>query len=91
MADKKVKNTSIEFAPEEIMGMEISKSGEYKYARVGVKKGENERMSVYYEWMGAGIPDFVMSLMGHMQANKEEIEARINNLKDEYIEFKTRV
>lgn len=91
MADKKNKNLSVEFTPEEIMGIEVSKSGDYKYARAGIKKGENERISVYYEWMGAGIPDFVMNLMGHMQANKEEMDTQIKNLEGEYKEFKERI
>lgn len=90
MADKKTKKTTVEFSPEEIMGMEISKSGEYKYARVGIKKGDNERISIYYEWMGAGIPDFVMNLMSHMKASESEISQQFKTMEAEYKEFKER-
>jgi len=74
MAEKKGKPISITFTPEQIVGGELVKSGEYKFASVGIKVGENERMRISYEWSGDTLPDFVMSLMGWMQANEIKFE-----------------
>lgn len=90
MANNKVKKIAIDFALDEIIGMEISKSGDYKYARVGVKKGENERLSVYYEWVGAGIPDFVVNLMSYVQANKGDVDVSLEANKEEYASLTSR-
>lgn len=59
---------------DEVMYTNISKSKNYNSASIGVKRGENEYMSISYEWSGESVPDFVMDLMGFMQANKEELE-----------------
>jgi len=91
MATKDKGMITLTFSPEEIMGADIAKSGEYKYASVGIKKGENERMRISYEWSGEGIPDFVMSLMGYMQANKEEIEKNKSDFEAEYSALKARL
>jgi len=74
MASKK-KDLKLNIMADEIMhfGMSVSKDG-YKSARVIVKKGDKEYMSIGYEWEGEGVPDFVMSLMGFVKANEEEIE-----------------
>jgi len=71
MASKSMK---VEIKPEDIKGVEIVKSGDYRYARVSVKRGENEYLSVSYEWKGKDIPEFVMGLMDFMKANEKEIE-----------------
>lgn len=65
---------SLVISPSEIMGSEIGKSGDYKYARLGVKKGDAEYLSISYEWKSDTIPEFVMGVMNWMQSNKEEIE-----------------
>lgn len=65
---------SISISPEEIMGVEIGKSADYKYARMGCKKGDKEYLSVSYEWAGDTIPEFVMGLMDWVKANQEEID-----------------
>lgn len=62
---------------DEIMYTNISKSKNYNSASIGIKRGDNEYMSISYEWGGEGIPDFVMDLMSFMQANKEEVAAAI--------------
>ena len=84
MAEKAMK---LEILPSEIMGTEIMKSGDYRYARVGVKKGENQHLSISYEWKGDGIPEFVMGLMDFIKANKEEIEMN----EEEFAALKERV
>ena len=73
MADKKGKSFTITIDPAQIVGSEIMKSGDYKYARMGVKIGDDQYMSISYEWKGE-IPEFVMNLVGWLQASKEEIK-----------------
>jgi len=75
MADKKSKSLNISIDPSQIVGSEIMKSGDYKYARMGVKMGDDQYMSISYEWKGEGnVPEFVMSLFEFMKANKEEVD-----------------
>lgn len=65
------KNMSISIDPEQVMYTNISKSKDgYNSARVVVKAGEKEYMSISYEWEGDSVPDFAMGLMGFMQANE---------------------
>lgn len=72
MASKKNMNISVD--PEQVMYSQISKSQDgYNSARMVVKSGEKEYMSISYEWEGEGVPDFVMGMMGFMQANELEI------------------
>ena len=84
----KGKNLTLSFTPEEVIGAEIVKSGDYRYASVGIKKGENQRCRVSYEWSGDVIPDFVMALMSWMSANEEVIEENKNE--EEYAALKER-
>jgi len=89
MATKKGKDLTFSFMPEEVMGVEIMKSGDYSYATVGIKKGDKERCRISYEWSGEGIPDFVMSLMGWMQANEDAVDSSKNE--EEYAAIKERL
>jgi len=91
MATKKSKAITLSFDPSEIIGADITKSGEYKYASVGIKRGDNERLRVSYEWSGEGIPDFVMNLMSWMQANQEDIDKNKEEFEEEYKELKERI
>jgi len=86
MADKKSKSLNITIDPAQIVGSEIMKSGDYKYARMGVKIGDDQYLSVSYEWKGDTIPEFVMGLMGWMQSSKEEIKEN----KEEFAALKER-
>ena len=86
MASKSMK---LEIMPEDIKGVEIVKSGDYRYARVGVKRGEDEYLSVSYEWKGNDIPEFVMMLMDFMKANTEEIEKAKDD--EEFAALKERI
>ena len=76
MAEKAM---TLKIMPNEIMGTEIMKSGDYSYASVGVKRGEDERLRISYEWKGSNMPEFVMGLMDFMKSNEEEI-AKIKDL-----------
>lgn len=74
MASKKSMNISID--PEKVVYSQISKSQDgYNSARMVVKSGEKEYMAISYEWEGSGVPDFVMGMMGFMQANQIELSA----------------
>lgn len=91
MMEQAAKNSmSVSFSPEEIMGSEITKSGDYKYARVGIKRGDNEFMTISYEWKGESVPEFVMGLMDWMKANKEEVEKSKTEKAAEYAALKER-
>jgi hypothetical protein len=70
MAAKK-KGLTINIGPDEVMYTNISKSKDgYNSARIVVKRGDKEYMSISYEWEGEGVPAFAMDLMGFMQANE---------------------
>lgn len=85
MASKK--GMTIKIDPDQVLYTNISKSKDgFNSARVVVKVGEKEYMSVSYEWEGDAIPDFAMNLMSFMQANKMEIGVR-EGRDDEYAEF----
>lgn len=88
---KKSKGLSISISPEEITGSEIVKSGDYRYASVGVKKGDNEYMRISYEWKGEGVPEFVMSLLSWMQSNQEEVDKAKEAGAEEYAALKERM
>ena len=87
----KQKGLTINIAPEEIVGSEIVKSGEYRYASVGIKRGDNEYMRISYEWKGDGVPEFVMGIMSWMQSNKEEIDKAKEAGAEEYAALKERM
>jgi hypothetical protein len=82
---------TINIMPEEIVGSEIVKSGDYKYASVGIKRGDNEYMRISYEWKGEGVPEFVMGIMSWMQSNKEEIDEAKKDGAEEYAALKGRI
>lgn len=86
MAAKKGLNITIQ--PDEVMhfGISVSKDG-YKSARVLVKRGDKEYMSIGYEWEGEGIPDFVMSLMGFIKANKETVDQSVEEKAEEFASY----
>lgn len=82
----KTKDMNIKIGAEQVMYSNISRSKDgYNSARVVVKAGEKEYMSISYEWEGEGIPDFAMNLMSFMTAN--EMGTAVNKLGDEYAEF----
>lgn len=76
-------NISLNISPDTIIGSEVMKSGEYKYASVGIKVSDDEYIRISYEWKGEGVPEFVMSIIGYISAHKEEVDIS----KDEYNDF----
>ncbi len=89
MASKKDLKLTIPADQVMYFNLSVSKDG-YKSARVIVKKGDKEYMSIGYEWEGPGVPDFVMSLMGFVQANKEDIDKSVEENAEEYQEYSSR-
>lgn len=87
----KNKGLTINIDPKEIVGSEIVKSGEYRYASVGVKKADNEYMRISYEWQGDSVPEFVLGLMQWIQSNQEEIDVAKESGSEEYTALKERV
>lgn len=73
MASKK-KGLKLEIKPDDISYTNIHRSNNYNSASIGIKRADNEYMSISYEWSGDSTPDFVMDLMGFMQSNKKVIE-----------------
>ncbi len=86
----KNKGMTINILPEEIVGSEIVKSGDYRYASIGVKKGDKEYMRISYEWQGEGVPEFVMAIMSWMSSNKEIIDPLKKERAEEYKALKER-
>lgn len=68
----KKKSFSVSVDPESVMYTNLSKSKEYNSARLVAKIGDNEYMSISYEWEGDYVPDFAMNLMDFMKANNVE-------------------
>ena len=87
-AAKKAKDMTIKVIADQVMhsGISVSKDG-YKSARMLVKLGDKEYMSIGYEWEGEGVPDFVMNLMSFIQANKETIDTSVTEKANEYKEY----
>jgi len=87
----KGKAMTISINPDEIVGTEIVKSGDYRYASMGIKKGDNEYIRISYEWRGDGnVPEFVMGLMEFLKANKETIYENKEEKATEYTAIKER-
>ena len=86
---KKGKDLTLKFMPEEVVGAEVMRSGDYKYASIAIKKNDNERCRISYEWSGDAIPDFVMGIMAWMQANQEVVDQSKNE--EEFAAIKERL
>lgn len=84
----KSKGFNVSVLPEEVMYTGISKSKDgYNSARMHIKKGDKEYMSISYEWEGDGVPDFAMNLMSFMQTEGEVIEVSKEEKAAEYTEY----
>lgn len=90
MAAKKINNFVVSVKPEDVVYTNIgtSKDG-YNSARIVVKAGEKEYMSISYEWEGSGIPDFAMDLIDFMKNNKKETSGVWENKEAEFATYNT--
>jgi hypothetical protein len=84
----KLKDFSISVQPDEVMYTSINTSKDgYNSARMVIKKGDSEYMSISYEWEGNSIPGFAMDLMGFMKNNNSETSGIWEGKEDAYEEF----
>jgi len=84
----KSKKFSLNIESEEVMYTNISKYKDgYNSARIVVKKGDKEYMTVSYEWEGDYIPDFAMNLMSFMKANNVETSGIWPEKEEAYTEY----
>ena len=87
----KSKKFSVNVDAEEVMYTNISKYKDgYNSARIVVKKGDKEYMTISYEWEGDYIPDFAMNLMSFMKANSIETSGVWPEKEESYIEYSER-
>jgi len=88
MAAKKESNFVVTVMPSEVMYTNISTSKDgYNSARMVIKRGEKEYMSISCEWEGSQIPGFAMDLMGFMKTNKVETSGVWPDKDAEYSEY----
>lgn len=89
MADQKF---NFAFNSGEVMSTSVHKSkGGYNYASVNIKKGDDQYVSISYEWKGKDVPDLAMDMLGFMQASKEEIEEASKEFASECKAFASRL
>lgn len=88
MASKKDANFNVSVKPEEVVFTNISTSRDgYNSARMVIKTGDSEYMSISYEWEGSKIPGFAMDLMGFMKKNSVETSGIWEGKEEEHAAF----
>ena len=89
MAKKSVdKNFNVSVDPGQVMYTSINTSKDgYNSARMVVKVGDQEYMSISYEWEGSGIPGFAMDLMAFMKSNNVETSGIWEGKAEEFAAF----
>lgn len=87
----KKKDLTIKVIADQIMhtGISVSRDG-YKNARMLIKVGEKEYMSIGYEWEGDQVPGFVMDIMSFIKAHKEEISQSEEEHAEEFATYNER-
>ena len=91
MANKKSSTFDVSVNAEDVMYTNISTSKNgYNSATMAIKTGDNEYMSISYEWQGGGIPGFAMDLMGFMKKQGMESSGVWEGKEDAYTEFSHR-
>jgi hypothetical protein len=84
----KPSNFIVNIDPKEVMYTSINTSKDnYNSARIVIQKGENEYMSISYEWQSGGIPGFAMDLMSFMKTNNVETSGVWVGKEEDYKEF----
>lgn len=79
---------SIDVSSDDVMFTNISTSKNgYNQATMAVKKGDDEYMSISYEWSGDTIPAFAMDLMKFMKNKGMEKSGIVPGQEDAYEEF----
>ena len=84
----KAKDFNLSINPGEVMFTSINTSKDgYNSARMIVKRGDKEYMSISYEWEGAKIPGFAMDLMAFMKSNNKETSGIWEGKEEVYEEY----
>lgn len=66
------KKFNFKFNSDEVVNSAVHKSKNgYNYAQVQIKRGDNQYISLGYEWQGDSVPDLAMDLLGFMGMNQE--------------------
>jgi DNA-directed RNA polymerase subunit RPC12/RpoP len=86
MASKKDFSVSVGADSVVFTNISASKDG-YSSARMVAKMGDNEYMSISYEWEGSGIPSFAMDLMSFMKNAGVEKSGVWEGKEDAYEEY----
>jgi hypothetical protein len=82
------KDFTLKIKAEDVMYTNISTSKDgYNSARMVVKRGDKEYLSVSTEWEGDNIPSFALDLMGFMKANKVDASGVPEGQEKAYVEF----
>ena len=85
------KKFNFKFNSEEVVNSAVHKSKNgYNYAQVQIKRGDNQFISLGYEWQGDSVPDLAMDLLGFMGMNNEMASEVSEELKKEVAEFTER-
>jgi len=88
MAKKKDSNFNISINPSDVVYTGISKSRDgYSSARMVVKSGDKEYLSINLEWEGDGVPGFAMNLMAFMKNSGMEQSGVWTGKEEAYEEF----
>lgn len=81
-------NFNVSVDPTKVMHTSISTSRDgYNSARMAIKIGDDEYMSISYEWAGKKIPAFAMDLMSFMKDNEVETSGVWKGQEESYTEF----
>ena len=92
MAKKTNKNFSIDVMPENVLHTSISTSkDDYNHARMIVKVGDKQYMSIGFEWQGNMIPDFALDLMDFMKNNNVETSGVWPEQEEAYTEYSAKM
>ena len=88
MASKKASSFNISVSSDDVMFTNISTSKNgYNSATMAIKKGDEEYMSISYEWSGDTIPAFAMDLMKFMKQKGMEKSGVVPGMEQAYEEF----
>ena len=87
----KAKDFMVKVDPASVMYTNISTSKDgYNSARMVVKSGEKEYMSISYEWEGNSVPGFAMDLMEFVKSSGMETSKVNEGFEEEFKDFASR-
>lgn len=90
MAKKLEKTFNVSVKPGEVMYTNISTSKDgYNSARMVVKRGDKQYMSISFEWEGSDgvIPDFALDVMDFMKSSGKETSGVWEGMEESFVEY----